>query len=64
MCKASLLWSLLLVLVLELAFVALHINRMQKRVINHYVCLRVSFQGLKVYYKELQLTFHDFVEVY
>ncbi len=32
--------------------------------INSNVCLRVLFTGLKVHDKELELAFHDYVEVY
>lgn len=40
------------------------INIMQTTAINSNVCPRVLFTGLKVHYKELELTFGDYEEVF
>lgn len=63
--KATLLWSLLHAMVHDFVFFAvLQISIMQTTAINQNVCPRVLFMGVKVHYKEHQLTFGDYVEVY
>jgi hypothetical protein len=64
--KASLLWKLPKVLVKDLvAYAVAWINIRRTSAINHNVCPKVLFTGLKVNYKkELELHFGDYCEVY